>query len=372
MYDAIVIGLGGMGAAALSALARRGRRVLGLEQFGIGHDLGSSHGHTRVIRTAYYEHPSYVPLCRQSFAEWRDLERRTNRNLLVDCPCLSIGLPDGELIAGVQRAAQEHQLQVESFDASELTRRYPQFRFSDPYVGALERESGFLYVDACVRALVDDAIAAGAEVRENTPVIHWHADDAGIRVRTSDGEISARRLVITAGPWTGQLLNTVSAMLTVMRQIVFWFQTDDSPNFSASRFPVFMADVPDGCFYGIPATHGRGLKVARHYQAPELQSLDEIQRTIDSRDESPIREFVRRHIPEGDRPVENSSVCIYTLTPDRHFVIDRHPQFDSVALACGFSGHGFKFAPVVGELLADLIDDVRESGPALFRITRFV
>jgi sarcosine oxidase len=156
-----------------------------------------------------------------------------------------------------------------------------------------------------------------------------------------------------------------------MRQTAFWFQTNDSPNFDASRFPVFMADVPGGCFYGIPATDGRGLKVARHYAAPELQSPDEIRRTIDSREVSPIREFVKRHIPNGDRPVEHFSVCIYTLTPDRHFVIDRHPQHANVAIACGFSGHGFKFAPVVGELLADLIDDVHEHGPELFRIDRF-
>lgn len=372
MYDAIVIGLGGMGAATLSTLARRGQRVLGLEQFAVGHDRGSSHGHTRVIRTAYYEHPAYVPLCRQSFAAWRELERRVQRRLLVDCPCLSIGLPDGELVTGVQRAAQEHSLSIESFIAEELTRRYSQFRFGEPFVGVLERDGGFLYVDACVQALIDDAVAAGAEVQENTPVVDWHADDAGVRVRTSHGEISAKRLVIAAGPWAGPLLNSLGAMLTVMRQVVFWFQTQNLHQFEVPQCPVFMADLPDGCYYGIPASDGRGLKVARHYGAPELFGPDEIQRTIEAADESPIREFVRLHIPHCDRPVENSSVCVYTLTPDRHFVIDRHPQHANVAIACGFSGHGFKFAPVVGEMLADLVEDRREPIPELFRINRFV
>jgi len=368
MYDAIVIGVGGMGAAALAALARRGRRVLGLEQFRIGHDQGSSHGHTRVIRTAYYEHPSYVPLCRQSFAAWRDLELRVNRRLLVDAPCLSIGQSSGELVSGVELAAREHGLAVERLEPSQLRRRFSQFRFDDSYVGMLEEEAGFLYVDHCVRALTDGALAAGAEIRENTPAMDWKADAGGVSVRTANDILRATRLVITAGPWAAKLLAAVGVPLRLMRQVVFWL---DAPGHELPEFPVFMADLPEGCFYGIPATDGRGVKVARHYGAPELFEPEQIERSILLGDELPIREFLRQHLPAADGPREDASVCIYTLTPDRHFVIDRHPEHDNVAVACGFSGHGFKFAPVIGEILADLVDERIDRGPALFQIGRF-
>jgi len=368
MYDAIVIGLGGMGAAALAALARRGRRVLGLEQFRIGHDQGSSHGHTRVIRTAYYEHPSYVPLCRRSFAAWRGLELRVKRSLLVDAPCLSIGQPSGELVSGVELAAREHGLAVQRLEPSKLRRRFSQFRFDNSYVGMLEEEAGFLNVDRCVRALSDDALAARAEIRENTLVTHWEADDSGVSVHTANDVFRASRLVITAGPWAGKLLASVGVPLKVMRQVVFWL---DAPGHELPEFPVFMADLPEGCFYGIPATDGRGLKIARHYGAPELFEPEQIERSILLRDELPVREFLRQHLPAADGPREDASVCIYTLTPDRHFVIDRHPAHNNLAVACGFSGHGFKFAPVIGEILADLIDERIDRGPELFRIARF-
>jgi sarcosine oxidase len=371
MYDAIVLGLGGMGAAALAALARRGRRVLGLEQYGIGHDLGSSHGHTRVIRTAYYEHPSYVPLCRQSFAAWRDLELRLNRSLLVDAPCLSIGRPSGELVSGVERAAREHRLAVERLEPAELRRHFPQFQFDDSYVGMLEDEAGFLYVDRCVRALSDDALAAGAEIRANTLVTHWEADSSGVSVRTANDVLRAARLVITAGPWAGKMLATFGAKLTIMRQVVFWFDPPLHAALESPDFPVFMADLPEGCFYGIPATNGRGIKIARHYGAPEMFRPEDIERSIRQQDESPVREFIRQHLPAADGPRQDASVCIYTLTPDRHFVIDRLPEHENVAVACGFSGHGFKFAPVVGEMLADLVDDRAERGPQLFQLARF-
>jgi sarcosine oxidase len=369
MYDAIVLGLGGMGAAALAALSRRGQRTLGLEQFAIGHDRGSSHGHTRVIRTAYYEHPDYVPLCRAAFASWRQLEQRVQRRLLVDVPCLSVGFPDGELVSGVRRAAREHRLDIEALPPSDLVRRFPQFDFGGSYVGVLEREAGFLYVDRCVRALIDDACAMGAEIRENSPALDWQADRDGVTVRTAASELRAAGLVITAGPWARQALGALGAALTVMRQVVFWLPTEGRREFETPQFPVFMADLPEGCFYGIPATDGRGVKIARHYGAPELSGPEEASRVVDDADEAPIREFVRRHLAGADLPRQDSSVCIYTLTPDRHFVIDRHPEHGRVAIACGFSGHGFKFAPVVGEMLAGLLDDT--NAPELFRVSRF-
>jgi sarcosine oxidase len=216
--------------------------------------------------------------------------------------------------------------------------------------------------------LTDDALAAGAEIGENALVTHWGADNSGVSVHTADDVLRASRLVITAGPWAGKLLAAVGVPLKVMRQVVFWL---DAPGHKLPEFPVFMADLPEGCFYGIPATDGRGVKVARHYGAPELFEPEQIERSILLGDELPIRQFLRRHLPAADGPREDASVCTYTLTPDRHFVIDRHPEHDNVAVACGFSGHGFKFAPVIGEILADLVDERIERGPELFGIGRF-
>jgi sarcosine oxidase len=371
MYDVIVLGLGGMGTAAAAELARRGRRVLGLEQFAPAHDQGSSHGHTRVIRTAYYEHPAYVPLVRRAFQLWHELEQRTGKHLLTACPCLSIGRPGGDLIDGVRRAAVEHSLPVENLGQADLTRRYPPFRFDDSYVGLLEKEAGFLYVERCVKAAAAEAVAHGATLRWAEPAREWHATGGGVIVRTDQDTYRAGRLMMTAGPWAKSLLGDAGSNLTVMRQTPFWLAPPDPRPFARDRFPIFLADTPAGTFYGLPAIDQRGIKVAQHYGAPELPGPDAVKRTVTEEDEIPIRTFVREHLPAANGPHTHASVCLYTLTPDRHFVIDVHPEFGNVAIAAGFSGHGFKFAPVVGELLADLVDTGKANDLGqLFRIGR--
>jgi sarcosine oxidase len=372
-FDAIVLGLGGMGSAATSALARRGVRVLGLEQFAAGHDRGSSHGQTRIIRTAYYEHPDYVPLCRASFGEWHALEQRVGRHLLTACPCLSIGLESGELVRGVLDAAQQHRLAIERFDAAALRNRYPQFQFDDQYVAVRELDAGFLYVDECVRALQDDARSHGAELRFGEPVIEWKAVDDGVAVRTEWETFSAGRLVVTAGPWAKAVLTDLDLPLTVMRQVPMWFQPANADRFGRRAFPIFIADTSEGAFYGLPKINPDGIKVARHYGAPELPGPEAVSRDVSDEDEAPVRRFLKAHIPAAAGPRSRASVCLYTLSPDRHFLIDRHPAHLQVALAAGFSGHGFKFAPVVGEVLADLATTGRTDQPVgLFTINRLV
>jgi sarcosine oxidase len=371
-YDVIVIGLGGMGTAAAFELARRGRKVLGLEQFALGHDQGSSHGHTRIIRTAYYEHPGYVPLVRRSFERWYDLEQRQGLRLLTECHCLSIGGPDSELVAGVRQSAAEHGLAVEDLSPAQLRARWPVFRFGPDYGGVLERAAGFLYVDDCVRACAAEARRLGATLKEGEPVVSWQAAGGGVEVQTSARRYQAARLILAAGPWASRLLAGWGARLTVMRQVVFWLGTRDDGLFRRDRFPVFIADTPDGPFYGLPVLDAHGFKVARHYGAPELAEPSAVERVIRDEDEEPVRRFVREHLPDADGPRRRASVCIYTLTPDRHFLLDVHPDHPNVALAAGFSGHGFKFAPVVGEILADLVENGQTKWPIdLFRLTRF-
>jgi sarcosine oxidase len=371
-YDVIVVGLGGMGSAAAFELARRGRKVLGLEQFALGHDQGSSHGHTRIIRTAYYEHPGYVPLVRRSFERWYDLEQRQGQRLLTECNCLSIGAPDSELVAGVRQSAAEHGLVVEHLSPADLRARWPVFRFGAEYGGVIERAAGFLYVDDCVRAFAAEARRLGADLREGEPVVSWQADASGVVVQTSSGRHRAERLILTAGPWARRLLAGWGARLTVMRQVVFWLGTRDDGLFRRDRFPIFIADTPGGPFYGLPMLDAHGAKVARHYGAPELSDPSAVERSVRDEDEEPVRRFVREHLPDADGPRRRASVCIYTLTPDRHFILDVHPEHPNVALAAGFSGHGFKFAPVVGEILADLVEAGKTKWLIeLFRITRF-
>jgi sarcosine oxidase len=371
-FDVIVIGVGGMGSAAIFELARRGRRVLGLEQLPLGHDQGSSHGHTRIIRKSYYEDPDYVPLVSRAYQRWYDLEQREGRHLLTECPCLSIGPPDSAMVQGVLRSAAEHSLPVEVLDGAGLRRTYPAFHFGDDHVAVLERTAGFLFVDDCVQAHARQALQLGAALHENEPVESWQADGSGVRVQTRTRRYTADRLVLTAGPWAGQLLGRHGRRLSVMRQVVFWVGTDNAARFRRDLFPVYIAETSQGHFYGLPALDANGLKVARHYGAPELPDPSAVDRTVSAADEEPVRAFLRAHLPEADGPVRRASVCLYTLTPDRHFLIDVHPEHGNVVFAAGFSGHGFKFASVVGEVLADLAEKGRTDLPvARFRLVRF-
>ena len=356
VYDAIVLGVGGMGAAACFELARRGRTVLGLEQFPLVHDRGSSHGQTRIIRTAYYEHPNYVPLLKRAWVRWYELEQRTGRHLLTECPCLNIGPENSELIAGVRASAAEHGLAIKNMSATEIARRTP-FRFPENYQGVLERQAGFLHVEDCVRAHIDSAVSLGAEIRAEEPVREWKAAGDGVDVTTDRGTYHAGKLVVTAGAWATKLLADLGVPLTVMRQVMLWIDVSANPYmFRRDHFPMFIADAPGGPFYGIPAIDEYGLKIARHYGAPELAGPEEVNWDATTEDVPAVRAFLDRHVLGASGAVTNGQVCMYTLTPDKHFVIDVHPKFPQVAVACGFSGHGFKFSSVVGEVLADLVE----------------
>jgi sarcosine oxidase len=371
-YDAIVLGLGGMGSAALFELARRGRRVLGLEQFPLVHARGSSHGHTRIIRTAYYEHPNYVPLVRRAFERWYELEQLAGRHLLTYAPCLTVGPKDGELIQGVLSADREHELEVCDFTREQVEDFYKPFRLPEGAVGLAEFGSGFLYVEECVRAHLDMAAARGATIHAEEPVIQWKAVGDSVEVRTARDTYRAAKLVVTAGAWATKLLADIGVPLSVMRQVMLWFEPREPALFRRDRFPIFICDTPPGPFYGLPMIDPRGIKIARHYGAPELTSPDGVSWDATDTDEPPVRQFLDAYLPGQFGRRTDARVCMYTLTPDRHFVIDLHPKHSNVAVAAGFSGHGFKFASAVGEVLADLVESGRTRlSIDMFRSTRF-
>lgn len=371
-YDVIVLGLGAMGTAAAFEFARRGRRVLGLEQFPIGHDRGSSHGQTRVIRKAYFEHPDYVPLLQRSYERWYDLEQRTGKHLFTECGCLNIGKPDGEIIPGVRKAARLHHLSVTEWTGAEIRRRVPALNFGDDYVGLWEKEAGFLYVEKCVQAHAEAARSLGAKLEEGTCAQSWEISGSGVVVHTSTHQYAAERLVVTAGAWAGQMLRNLNLPLQVVRKVLFWFSTGNDRSLRRDVFPVYLCEVPEGIYYGFPVIDPFGHKVARHDGGEEVTDPLTVKRTISVEDERDCRQFVAQHVPPVLGSVRQSKVCLYTLTPDRHFIIDRHPQYPQVVLAAGFSGHGFKFASVVGEILADLAEKGSSDLPiGLFRLDRF-
>ena len=371
-YDAIVLGVGGMGSAALWHLARRGCRVLGIEQFGLAHDRGSSHGGSRLIRRAYFEHPDYVPLVSRAYILWRELEEACAKKLFHHTGLFLAGHQPGVLIDGVLQAANAHDLAIETVSATDAARRFPGLRAAPEMTVLYEADAGFLEAENCVRAHVDQAVACGAEVRFGVFVRGWSADTNRVRVETDSGTFTAAQLVVSAGAWSGKLLSELGIGLTIRRKVVVWYATSDKTYSLDSGCPVFCFDTPSGFFYGFPSFDGRTVKVGEHSGGDPVESPELLDRHVRDSDLRPLERFLAAHLPAAKSQIVDQSVCMYTMTPDEHFIIDRHPAHENVVVACGFSGHGFKFASVVGSILADFVTRGGTSEPIDFlSLTRF-
>lgn len=351
-----------MGSATAWQLARRGRRVLGLEQFTPAHDRGSSHGRTRVIRQAYFEHPSYVPLLLRAYELWHETERESGRELLTLCGGLMMGRPDSEVVSGSLRSAREHGLPHELLDAREIRRRYPPFRIGDDTVALFEAQAGLVHTERAVQAQLDLATRAGADLHFEEAALRWTSTPGGgVEVTTSRATYGADRLVLTAGPWAPQILRDLELPLVVERQVLFWFQPAAGvAPYLPAHFPIYVHERPDGLQpYGFPAMDGPGggVKIA-WFRTPleEPCTPENVDREIRIGDEASIREAVRDLLPGLDGARVHAATCLYTCTPDLNFVLGRHPALPQVTFAAGFSGHGFKFCPVIGEIMADLSD----------------
>jgi sarcosine oxidase len=356
-YDAIVLGIGGVGSAALFHLARRGARVLGIDRFSPPHDRGSSHGQTRVIRQAYFEHSDYVPLLKESYKLWHELQPSSRQQLFHQTGLIEIGPPNGVVVPGVLQAAAEHGLQVESLTAEPIEHRWPGLRAGKNLVGVFEPNAGYLRVEDCVRAHVDAAVSAGATVVTNTQVVNWAANDQEVRVQTTDGQFAANRLVIAAGAWSGPVLRGIDVPLVVRRQSLFWFAVDAREYDVATGMPVYLYELPGGIFYGFPKIDSLGVKVAKHSTGRVVEDPLLVDRNLDLDDQWQLQNFLSVHMPGVSQRVTNHTVCLYTMSPDEHFIVDRHPDHANVVFAAGLSGHGFKFTPVLGRVLADLAID---------------
>ncbi|MCY3887885.1 MAG: N-methyl-L-tryptophan oxidase [Chloroflexi bacterium] len=357
-YDVIVVGVGGMGSATVYELARRGRRVLGLERHEIPHVLGSSHGYSRVIRLAYFEDPAYVPLLRRAYELWRELEEVSGDSLLRITGSIDAGPRGDRIFEGSREACAVHGLEHEVLSSRELSERFPAYRLSAETMAVLQPQGGFLDPERCIVAYVAAARSLGAAVRTGEALAGWEVDGSGVRVVTEIGEYRAERLVITAGAWAGKIVEPLAGSLRPERQVLGWFTPSRPEWFRPSHFPVFNMTVPEGHFYGLPvypeASEVSGFKIGRYHHLEETCDPDTVDRTPRAADEAVLRSFVERYFPAGAGKTVALQTCLFTNTPDEHFILDRHPDHPAVAVAAGFSGHGFKFASVVGEIMADL------------------
>jgi sarcosine oxidase len=370
-YDAVVCGLGVMGSAALYHLARRGQRVLGIERFTPGHDRGSSHGETRIIRLAYFEHPSYVPLVRRAYALWRELERAAGRRLLHVTGIAEIGPTDGELVAGTLAAARLHDIPYEILTARDIMQRYPAFRLSPDMVGVVQPDGGYLEAEASIQSLLALAQKHGAEVRFGEQMRTVEATSDIARIVTDRATIETGAAIVAAGPWISSVLPDAALPLRITRQVMGWFAPKNDADFGPDRFPVFLIESAHGVHYGFPQ-HGVGVKVAKHHHADETVDPETYDRNVSAHDEALIRAAITDHLPGVDGPLVDAKTCLYTVAPDGDFIIDRLPGAAAILVASPCSGHGFKFAPAIGEILADLATGRQTTCDiSRFRIDRF-
>lgn len=364
-YDAIVIGLGAMGSAAAWQLAKRGKRVLGIEAFDINHANGSSHGEHRIIRQAYFEAPEYVPLILRAYELWNELEQESGQDLLRITGGLLLGEEQSEVVSGSIESARQHNLEYELLQPDEVRQRFPGFHLPDGLVAVYEPNAGYLRPEACVAAHVDLARQHGAMIRTNEPVIGWNADANGVMVTTGQGTYQADSLVIAAGPWTTELLADLNLPLTVIRIVNAHFRSTDPETFAEAQCPVYIWEVPEGTYYGFPAMPESGLKLGRH-DRHDPTTARTIEREVADDEVEELRTLLDRYMPGASGEVIKTLTCMYTITPDLHFILDQHPDFPHVSYGCGFSGHGYKFASVIGEILADLSADGATDHPIGF------
>lgn len=372
-YDVIVAGGGAMGSATALHLARRGARVLLLERFRIPHEAGSSHGFTRIIRLAYFEHPSYVPLLRRAYELWEALERDAGESLLHITGSVDAGPADSRTVRGSRHSCEAHGLEHEVLTSAELSARCPGYALPADYLAVWQPRGGFLVPERCITAHAALAARRGADVREEEPVLRWAPRDGAVEVETPRGRYHAGQLVVAAGSWTGALVPPLAPLLQPERQVLAWFALDDRDAFAPARFPVFNLDHAGEHWYGFPEFGTPGFKVGCYHHRREVVDPDRLERgVVLPHDVALLQRVVRDCFPAVGLEPLLTRTCLFTNTPDEHFILDRLPGAPSVVVAHACSGHGFKFSSVIGEIVADLVlDGSTPHDIALHRLSRF-
>lgn len=371
-FDVIVLGVGGVGSSTCAHLAKRGLKVLGLEQYPLVHARGSSHGETRIIRKAYFEHPDYVPLLRRAYDLWRELEQDVQLPLYRETGLLLAGPATGETITGARLAAQLHNIPLETSSPATIRERFPGIELPDEHVALFETEAGFLAVEACVAAHIERARQLGADIRAETDAKLIEIGPRDVTVRTEQDLFTAAKLVVTAGAWTSRLLPSLSPLLKPSRKFLGWFQVEQGAYHVDRGYPCYFVEQPHGTFYGFPSLEGQSLKLAEHSGFEGVDNPALVDRSCRPDDLTRLVEFQRQIFPQSTGRLVQHTVCLYTMSPDSHFIIDRLPEAPHVVVGCGFSGHGFKFTSVLGEVLTQMAVDGRSALPVDFlSLSRF-
>lgn len=360
-YDVAVVGLGTMGSFTCCELAQRGLHVVGLDRFSPPHDRGSHSGGTRVFRIAYAEHPSYVPLARHAGALWDQYAMAAGVPLLHRCGMLSVGEPDSALIAGTRKSSEEHDLSTTTYTSDEIRKLFPAIHPSAEQIGMFEPAAGWIDVNAAIEAAQRLSKLAGATLLDDCPVLNIVRRDGHFEIVTASQTIAAERVVVTAGAWCGQLLSQLGLPLRVVRKVVLWVNPLEPEQFTPQRLPIFA--FAERFFYGFPAVLGPDVKIAVHWEAGQMVADPTLPLDPPTMEEAtPALELAAKYLPALAGPLPSAfarvtqlKTCLYTMSPDEHFIIDRHPEWQNLVYAAGFSGHGFKFAPAVGEALANMI-----------------
>ena len=358
-YDVAIIGLGAMGSAVSWRLASLGARIAAFDGLAPPHTMGSSHGRTRIIREAYYEHPLYVPLVRRAYDLWTELERETGKQLWIRTGGLMVGSESGPLVRGALQSALAHNIEHELLDAAELTRRFPAYVTRRGSVAVLEKRAGMLFPERCIAAQIERARASGAELHLNEEVEQCIISSGGITLRSGRGSYAADRVVIAAGPWLPRLLSGMGTRLPleIERQLSHWFQPEDPGDrkFGADRCPVALWEMPDGDVFATLPDQGDGVKCGMHH-AGASTSPEAVNRVVTQGENAVARELLETMMPGAGGRLLDARVCLYTNTPDRHFIID-WLEGGRVLVVSPCSGHGFKFASAIGEIAAQLVTD---------------
>lgn len=371
MRDFAVIGLGAIGSATAAELVRRGHSVVGFDRYTPPHAMGSAHGDTRMIRAAWYDGSPYMPLVRDAYPRWAHLERTSGKTLLRTAGALMMGPEDGRVFAGKPlRSVTGPDADYLLLSAEEVVERFPWLRPDPGTVTIYEPGAAILSLEACLEATLQ--AAAGADLRFNERAIGWFASASGVRVRTERGEYPARRLAIAAGAWTPQLLPELSLPLEVERTVQYWFEPAGKHAHRLAESPAWVWELErEGTWYGFPPT-ARGLKAGMHFQAGRRTDVERVDREVGASETEELRKLFGRYAPGVAGPLTHTSVCLYTNTPDEDFILDRHPHHPEVGLFAGGSGHAFKFLPVLGAMMADLLTDESPSWElSPFSIERF-
>lgn len=373
-YDVIVLGLGAMGTATCLALAKKGARVLGTEQFQIGHNLGSSHGETRIIRRAYFEHADYIPLLNRSYSLWKEIESKASETLFTQNGLITYADPKTSVVyQGTRSSAQKHNIPIQMWTTAEAQAKFPQFKAAPHHEALFEPDAGFLYAEKCVRQMAAQATQAGAHLLENHKVLSYVPTAGGVSVKTQKNIFQAGKLIITGGGWAKQLLQDLRIPISLRRMILYWYDATDAYSID-HQTPCFAFHTEKDFYYGFPMIDQKTVKVAAHFaHEPISDPKEKATPAPNVQHRSDLENWIRSSLPGVSTTLKRFESCIYTMTPDEHFILDQHPAHPQICFGAGFSGHGFKFASVIGEILSELSLEGKTQHPIDFlRLRQFI